>query len=122
MLKKKVIVCDDDEGILDMMSMVLESEDIDVITESNSLNLQNLIAEQHPDLLLLDLWMPVLSGDLILKQLREQETTKNLPVIVISASRDGEQIALQNGATDFLAKPFDLDELGKRISQLIAHN
>jgi len=122
MLKKKVIVCDDDEGILDMMSMVLESDQMDVITESNSLNLQHLITEQHPDLLLLDLWMPVLSGDLILKQLREQEATRSLPVIVISASRDGEQIAMENGATDFLAKPFDLDELGRRISLLIEHD
>lgn len=119
MLKKKVIVCDDDEGILDMISMVLESDVMEVITESNSLNLQHLIAEQRPDILLLDLWMPVLSGDLILKQLREQDKTSDLPVIVISASRDGKQIAMENGATDFLAKPFDLDELLRRISQLI---
>lgn len=119
MLKKKVIVCDDDEGILDMMSVVLESEELDVVTESNSLNLQHLIAEQRPDLLMLDLWMPVLSGDLILRQLREQEMTRTLPVIVISASSDGEKIAMDNGANYFLAKPFDLDELSRWISQLI---
>jgi len=119
MIKKKVIVCDDDEGILDMMSLVLENDDLDVITESNSLKLQQLIATENPDLILLDLWMPVLSGDVILKQLREQEATRTLPVIVISASRDGEQIALEHGATDFLAKPFDLDELSKRVEKLI---
>lgn len=119
MIKKKIIVCDDDEGILDMMSLVLESDTLEVITESNSLNLQELIAKQHPDLLLLDLWMPVLSGDLILRQLREQEATKKLPVIVISASRDGEQIARENGATGFLAKPFDVDELSGRVQELI---
>lgn len=122
MSNRKIIVCDDDEGILEMMTLALESDGFDVITESNSLNLQQLIADQHPDLLLLDLWMPVLSGDLILKQLRDKAATKALPVIVISASRDGKHIAMENGATDFLAKPFDLDELSQRVMKLVTVN
>ncbi|MGN6180781.1 MAG: response regulator [Mucilaginibacter sp.] len=117
--RRKVIICDDDEGILEMMALVLRDEQTEVLTEHNSLNVQRLINDQHPDLLVLDLWMPVLSGDQILKQLREQETTIRLPVLVISASRDGKQIAMDHGASDYLAKPFDLDELHTRIENLI---
>lgn len=118
---KKIMVCDDDQGILDVLQMLLESEGFDVVTEINSTNLIREMNNNSPDLLLLDLWMPVLSGDQVLKTLRTSEEYENLPVIVLSASVDGSSIANGAGATDFVPKPFDMDDLIIKIRGLLSN-
>ncbi len=119
MENKTIMICDDDEGILDMLEIVLEGSGYHIVPVKNSLLIYDVIEREHPDLLLLDLWMPVLSGDQVLKSLRKNPQTHALPVIVISASRDGQQIAVDAGATDFMAKPFDLDFLLKKIQEYL---
>ena len=120
MIKNKtILVCDDDEGILDMMEIILEGTGYNMIPVQNSLTIYEVIEKEHPDLLLLDLWMPVLSGDQILRNLRINPQTKELPVIIISASRDGKQIATEAGANDYMAKPFDLEFLLEKIEQYV---
>lgn len=119
MINKKILICDDDEGILDMLELILEDIGFNTIPEKNSLNVYNIIEKHHPDLILLDLWMPVLSGDQVLKTLRSNPETKNLPVIVISASTDGEKIASDAGANEFIAKPFDLNHLIQKVQQVL---
>jgi CheY-like chemotaxis protein len=84
------------------------------------LNLYSLIEKEKPDLLLLDLWMPLLSGDQVLLHLRSEPPTKALPVIVLSASTDGPEIAFKAGATDYIAKPFDIDNLLDVIDAILA--
>jgi len=111
MENKKILICDDDEGILDMLELILEDTGYAIIPEKNSLNVKNIVEKQCPDLILLDLWMPVLSGDQVLTILRSDPKTMNLPVIVISASQEGKQIAADAGASGFLSKPFDFNEL-----------
>lgn len=117
---KKIIVCDDDQGILDVLQMLLETEGFTVFTEINSTNLIKQIQSNAPDLVLLDLWMPLLSGDQVLKSIRSTEGIKELPVIVLSASVDGNDIASDAGANDFVAKPFDLDDIILKINKLLA--
>lgn len=115
MIRKKILICDDDEGILDLLEMLLDDSGYDVIAEQSSLNVYRLIEQEHPDLLILDLWMPVLSGDQILKMLKNNPETKAIPVIIISASIEGEHIAKLAGANDFMAKPFDVNFLADKI-------
>ncbi|MCU7619336.1 response regulator [Chryseobacterium sp. PBS4-4] len=122
MENKKIMVCDDDQGILDVLQMLLESEGFDVITEINSTNLIKEMKINLPDLLLLDLWMPVLSGDQVLKTLRTTQEFEHLPVIVLSASVDGSSIANGAGATDFVPKPFDMDDLIIKIRGLLTNS
>ena len=116
----KIMICDDDEGILDLLELVLRDEGYETIPEINSLNVAQIVDREHPDLLLLDLWMPVLSGDQVLRTLRDNPKTRELPVIVISASNDGKSIAMNAGATDFVSKPFDLDKLVNQVKSLLA--
>jgi len=115
----KIVVCDDDEGILDLVEMILSEEGYQVIPEINSLNVTGVISREQPDLVVLDLWMPVLSGDQVLRSLRNDSRTKDLPVMVISASSDGRTIAMNAGANDFVSKPFDLDQLLGRVKALL---
>ena len=115
----KILICDDDEGIVDLISLILNDEGFTTIPEMNSLNVATTVNQQRPDLLILDLWMPVLSGDQVLRNLRMDPASEQLPVIVISASRDGEAIARQAGASEFVAKPFDLEQLIEKIKMLL---
>lgn len=119
MNNKKIMVCDDDQGILDVLQMLLETEGFTVFTEIESPNVIEQIKIENPDLLLLDLWMPILSGDQVLKKIRQTEDIKNLPVIVLSASVDGSDIAADAGADAFVAKPFDMDDLIIKIKGLL---
>lgn len=119
---KRILICDDDPGILEMLKVVLEDEGFQVLHEENSLNILEMAKRYSPDVLLLDLWMPVLSGDLVLKSLKEDPHTKNLSVIVFSASTAGREIALLSGASAFITKPFDLDDLLVSINKSIMNN
>lgn len=118
-MSKKILICDDDEGILELLVLVLEDEGFEVIAEQNSLNIYKLIERERPDLILLDMWMPVLSGDQILKTLKKNPETQDVPVIIISASTEGKRIADAAGANHFISKPFDVDNLVNSISGLI---
>jgi len=119
MENKKIMVCDDDQGILDVLEMLLETEGFGVYTEINSTNLVDEILLKSPDLLLLDLWMPLLSGDQVLKTIRNTDKIKKLPIIVLSASVDGSDISKDAGADSFVAKPFDVDDLIQKIRNLL---
>lgn len=108
-MRKKVLICDDDEDIVEMIEIVLADIDMDLISVTNSMKLLSMIDKEQPDLLLLDLWMPVMNGDQILRELRKNPKHHLLPVVVMSASRDGKDIADLAGATEYIAKPFELD-------------
>ncbi|PVH25115.1 MULTISPECIES: response regulator [Sphingobacterium] len=110
MAQKKVFICDDDKGITDMLEMVLELEDVDTITETDSIYAYDKMIEFKPDILIVDLWMPVVTGDQLIKKIRASEELKHIFIICISASRDGLQVANEAGANTFIAKPFDVDE------------
>jgi CheY-like chemotaxis protein len=105
---KCVLVCEDDEGITDIAQIVLESRGYNVIIQNDSTGVYNRIAEVKPDLILLDLWMPGLSGEEITRQLKADPQTKHIPIIIMSANKDTAQIAREAGAEAFLAKPFDI--------------
>lgn len=119
MKDKKILVCDDDQGILEMLELILEDEGYQVIVEPKSVNALRRIAQEIPDLILLDIWMPVISGDQILKSLKSDNDLAKIPVLMYSASTDGKVIAKSAGADGYLEKPFDIEILLANIDDLI---
>ncbi|RYF26004.1 MAG: response regulator [Flavobacteriales bacterium] len=115
--KKKILICDDDPGIMDLMEVILVDSGYEVFAASNSLLVKALIEKETPDLVILDLWMPVLSGDLVLQLIRQMPERSELPVVAISAGRDAKRIATEAGANAFVAKPFDIDHFLAIVSQ-----
>jgi DNA-binding response OmpR family regulator len=105
---KWILICEDDEGIAEIVQIVLEGKGYKVVCLHDSRTVYTKIAEVKPDLVLLDLWMPGLSGEEIVRHLKANEITRPIPIIIISANRDTEKIAKQAGADAFLGKPFDL--------------
>ena len=118
-MPKRILVCDDDEGILDMLSTLLETYGFEITVEKNSLHVDELITRLNPDLLLVDLWMPVLSGDQVVKNIRANPLIMSLPVIVFSASKEGQSIAMASGADDYIAKPFNISSLVEKINAAV---
>lgn len=119
-MNKTILVCDDDQDILEMIVLVLESYGYNAIGESCSPNLFSVIANTHPGLVIIDLWMPLMTGDEIVKKLRESPETKHLPVIVVSACLNGKETAANAGANHFISKPFDIFNLIARVEQFYA--
>ncbi len=110
MIKKKTLVCDDDQDILDLVALVLE-DDYEVIAEIDSTRLMRKAETVLPDIILVDMWMPKITGDKLTSFIKKQDHLKHIPVIIFSASKDGKEKAIAAGADSFLAKPFDIDEL-----------
>ena len=108
---KKVLICDDDAGIVDVAGIVLREAGYDVTTLTTSEKIFSVIKDIEPDIILIDLWMPNLSGEQIVMELKKKEKTKSIPVIIMSASRKTEDTALHTGAEGFICKPFDIEEL-----------
>lgn len=109
------MIADDDPGIVDAVEMLLEFEGYEVTSTVDGTTVLDM-KEELPDLLLLDIWMSGEDGRDICKKLKEGKLTKDIPVIMISASRDVRDSAIAAGADDFLAKPFEMDELLQKIA------
>lgn len=113
---KKLMIADDDRGIVDFLTILLEFEGYEVSSTSNGSTLLNMTGEL-PDLLLLDIWMSGVDGRDICKHLKQQPHSSHLPILMISASKDIEQSAMDAGANGFLAKSFEMAELLQTIQQ-----
>jgi DNA-binding response OmpR family regulator len=122
MRNKRVLVCDDDKDILEMLEIALEINGFEVISEQDSTRIFHIIDSSSPDAVLLDLWMPMLSGDEIVKRLREDPSRNKIPVVIISASQDGKSVALKAGANQYLEKPFDIDKLVMCLNEVLLSN
>jgi CheY-like chemotaxis protein len=119
----RILVVDDDHEILDMTSMLLSSEGHDVaVAASGEEALQRLREDGHPDLVLLDINMPGLDGWEVLRILREDGTLDRLPVIMFSVNFEiREKLrAMQQGAADYVVKPFETSSLLERVETYLA--
>jgi DNA-binding response OmpR family regulator len=119
MAKKRILLCDDDDGILEVTQIVLEEQGYEVIAWSQCDDIE-AIAAQHPDLILLDLWIPELGGEEIARRLKADSRTKAIPIIIVSANKDTEKVAKQSGAEDFICKPFDIDYLETKVASYLS--
>ncbi len=118
---KKVLVCDDDESILDMMYFLLSSHGFEVVVEQQSHKIYDQINNFQPDILILDLWMPNLRGDQIIEYLDQNPLIgRKIPVLLYSASQDPSFVSRSLGADEYLSKPFDMNDLVQKVNHLVA--
>jgi CheY-like chemotaxis protein len=110
MNRKKILVADDDPAILEVITLMLEDAGYEVTTSVNGETAEK-VHGVLPDLILLDIWMSGMDGRDICKHLRANKKTMHIPIVMVSANRDAQAIALDAGANDFLAKPFEMNRL-----------
>jgi two-component system KDP operon response regulator KdpE len=107
---RRVLAIDDDDGLLDMLSLLLRQTEFDLRTARGGEAGLALAATWEPDVILLDLGMPDLDGAMFLERYR-QSTTAPAPVVLLTGALDGVSRAMELGVTMFLSKPFDLGTL-----------
>ena len=120
----KILVVDDSTTNVVLLEAILDEKGYKIETALNAKEAYAIIEKDTPDLILLDLLMPKISGFDFLEEIRKNEKTKNTPVIVVSALTDEENVEkiLKMGAIDFVKKPIDLQYLVDRVEGLLHRN
>jgi len=118
--KKRILIVDDDANIRRSMQFELEKEGYAILESSSGKDALKIAQEAKPDLIILDLLMPELDGYDVLKELREEPATENIPVLVVSIMEDKNN-ALQLGANDYLMKPINRADLLSTIQSLLVN-
>ena len=101
---------DDDPGILDVLEQALDAEGYRVLMASNGRDALDRVAGEPPDVMLVDLMMPVMDGWQFVRECRGLTGCAATPIIVLSAARNAHQ-AVDLGVEAVISKPFDLDDL-----------
>jgi two-component system, chemotaxis family, chemotaxis protein CheY len=111
-----VLIVEDDEDLREMMAQLLTLEGYEAATVANGREaLDYLHHTRTPNVILLDLMMPVMDGPAFAQALRDRQLGARIPIVVISADGNPQKAAAV-GATGFLAKPFDIDALLAQVS------
>ncbi len=113
-----ILVADDDEMIVQVVTIVLEGEGYRVVSARNGVEALDAVAAERPALLLLDIRMPIKSGWDVAEELRNQNSPP-LPIVMMTATMDAAPWAAEIGATACLTKPFDLDHLVEVVRRLV---
>lgn len=117
---KKILHIDDDKNLIELVRLLLLGKPYKIIGETCGKNTLRLAQEHHPDLILLDMLMPDLSGYEILEQLKCNSETKNIPVVALSVSSERER-SLSAGATAHITKPIQEKKLFDTLHELTSN-
>ena len=121
MAKVRVLVVEDEESIQALIRFTLEQAGFGVESALSAEEARTLLAQELPDVVLLDWMLPGASGVQLAKQLRQDERSKDLPIILLTARSEDtdKELGLNQGADDYLTKPFSPRELIARINALL---
>jgi CheY-like chemotaxis protein len=113
-----ILVCDDDASLRELVRAVLGTG-YRFVEAADGIEALELARELDPDLIVLDVMLPGLSGIEVLDALRRDEALRSIPVVVVTAWSHAEVVAQVGAADRFVAKPFDPDELSSAVEELL---
>lgn len=120
--KAKIIVADDDLDICELLEMKLRQSNYDVYTVLDGLPALEMLRSIQPDLIILDIMMPTMSGMEVLRQMRSEPAIAAIPVILMTAKRQETDVnsGFALGVVDYIVKPFNLRDLVARVQKVIS--
>lgn len=119
---RNILVIDDDSGIGEMLKILLELNGFSVSVTEKPDEAEAFIEKKDIDLILLDKLISGVNGIEVCARLKNNETTANIPILMMSALHEAGEKCKSAGANDFIAKPFDMDELLGKIQNLLDDN
>lgn len=121
MASSKILIIDDDEVTLKIVSATLQHRGFTVLNASSGAEGIKKANLESPDVILLDRMMPDMDGNAVLKELKDNEKTKTIPVVMLTGKSQMGDIteSLTLGARDYIVKPFDHDNLLARIGNIL---
>jgi len=116
----KILVVDDEPDVVSMVERTLRAEGFDVISAYDGIGALDVVSSEKPDLILLDIMMPMISGYEVCEQIKSNPQTQHIPVVCISSAHtpDARAQSLRAGAATLVTKPFMPSEL---IAQIRRH-
>jgi DNA-binding response OmpR family regulator len=117
----KILIAEDERDIRDLVAFTLTYGGYEVITAANGAEAVELTLKEKPDLVILDVRMPKMTGYEACNALKENAQTKDLPIVFLSAKGQETEVGkgLEAGAVDYILKPFAPDELLKRLKEIL---
>lgn len=115
---KKILLIEDDEAISDALSLALQMEGYQVQTILKAKKSLEGVKKFKPDLIILDLLLSGVDGRDVVKDIRKDKESDLIPIILTSAHPTAEDVAKSIGVEDFIAKPFDIGDLFKKVKRL----
>lgn len=121
MSKSKILVVDDEPDVVAFMERTLRTEGFDVVSAFDGISALDLVDSEKPDLVLLDLMMPMISGYEVCEQIKANPQTQNIPIICVSSAHtpDARAHTLRLGAATLIVKPFLPMELVAQIRRYL---
>ncbi len=116
---KKIAIFDDDEDILSICRYIMEEFGWQVFTFQDCNDVLRKMEQVNPDVILMDNWIPDEGGIAATRTLKSSATFAHIPVIYFSANSQVDQLAAEAGAETYIAKPFDLEELTRKVMQVL---
>jgi two-component system alkaline phosphatase synthesis response regulator PhoP len=123
-MSDKILIVDDEPGITDLVGRALRQQGYKTICAADGDEALNMIFEELPDMVILDLMLPKMDGWEVCRRVKSDKKTKNIPVLMLTARNSAEDVVqgLDLGADDYMRKPFPLAELLARIRVLLRRN
>jgi DNA-binding response OmpR family regulator len=117
----KILVAEDERDIRELIAFTLRFAGFDVTLAKNGVEAVELVMTENPDLIILDVRMPKMTGYEACRQIKENPATKNTPVLFLSAKGQEAEIqqGLASGAEEYILKPFVPDELVTRVKDIL---
>lgn len=120
-MSKRILAVDDEPDVLLIVRTALQSEGYDVETAANGPDALELAKANPPDLVILDVMMPGMTGFDVLRELKSDDKTSRVPVIMLTGLSDRSKIqeALSSGTDYYIVKPFDFEDLFSKVNQAL---
>ncbi len=120
-MQKTILLVEDEEAILEMLEMILQQADFSTLSANTAEQAQEVLADNTPDLMVLDWMLPGISGVELARRLKKDPALKKLPIIMLTArgEEDDKVRGLEIGADDYMTKPFSPKELVARIHAVL---
>ncbi|MEX2162227.1 MAG: response regulator [Anaerolineales bacterium] len=117
----KILVAEDQADLREMIAATLSLSGYEVVAAEDGKQAYDHAQRANPDLIILDLEMPGMSGSQVCKQLKASQRFSDTPIVIISAHGDAAKIeeSLQAGARDYMRKPFGMQQLTQRVTELL---
>ena len=121
MSKAKVLIADDEPFNVEVLEQALDETDYQVITAANGQEAWEKIQSEQPDLILLDLMMPIMDGFAVLAKVKEDSMLRDIPIIIVSAEQDSKSVVkgIKQGAEDYLTKPINTAQFVHKVKEYL---
>lgn len=124
MAKKKVLVVDDEEAIVELLKTRFAAGKYEVVSASNGSQALSKVKEENPDIIVLDVMMPPPNGYQVCRTLKDDPDYKNIPIILLTAKNTSsdEFWGMESGADAYMTKPYNGEELMAKVKSLLEKN